>query len=245
MPDMTAIKDHWSAYIYNQQENQTDDVIFLLGVLGKNPQKILEVCCGGGRILVPLAKAGHDVTGFDMDENMMSMIPEKINGLKNIRYYQADALKEDWGKDYDVVVLAGNIMINIVTGGSYEEAQKLFIKKAYAAVKQGGHIYLDFDLHAHPEEVFNSGEESIIFEGYDDAGVYGKYLLRGGVYDKNTQMTAWKHSTEIILQNGEKHMFEGASEKYIPTLKDVYEWLRHSPRIGASRRGTLDLYRKT
>ena len=166
--DINKIKSHWYAYLYDKQENQTYDVELMLQILGDKPKEILEVCCGGGRILVPLAKAGHNVVGFDMDEDMMSQIPRKITGLSNIKFYRADAIHSDWGSDYDVVVLAGNIMINIETDMDYKEAQKLFIKKAADALKVGGYIYLDFDLHAHPEKIFNSIRERVHFEGTDD-----------------------------------------------------------------------------
>ena len=37
--------------------------------------------------------------------------------MKNLSLYQADALNEGWGGDFDVVVLAGNLLVNIETGG--------------------------------------------------------------------------------------------------------------------------------
>ncbi|MCL2519206.1 MAG: class I SAM-dependent methyltransferase, partial [Oscillospiraceae bacterium] len=55
----------WVADMYDQKVTETNDVEFLLSVIGQESKKILEVCCGSGRILVPLARAGHDVTGFD------------------------------------------------------------------------------------------------------------------------------------------------------------------------------------
>ncbi|MHB1484226.1 MAG: class I SAM-dependent methyltransferase [Saccharofermentanales bacterium] len=231
--DINKIKGHWYASIYDQQENQTDDIDLLLSILsddknGFADKRILEVCCGGGRILVPLAKAGYDVVGFDMDDDMMSMIPEKIGGMTNIRFYQADALKSDWGKDYDVVILAGNIMINIETDGDYKEAQQQFIRKAADALKVNGHSYVDFNLLAHPENFFNASSERIHFEGYDNRGVYGRCIGCGGTYDAKTQMTDGKGRIEITLQNGETFSFVKKSVKYIPTLTQVHEWLTMS-----------------
>ena len=59
------IAKHWYASVYEQFENQTRDVEFLLNFLHKNTtgetQKILEVACGGGRICVPLAQAGYNI----------------------------------------------------------------------------------------------------------------------------------------------------------------------------------------
>lgn len=222
---INQIKNHWYAYIYDQQEDQTDDIECMLSVIGSESVKILEVCCGTGRILVPLARAGYDVTGFDMDEDMMSMIPSKAVNVPNLRFYKADAVTDDWGSGYDVVVLAGNIMINIVTSGDYMEAQQLFIRKAAGALKSGGYAYLCFDLRAHPEKVFNSIGEQVYFEGVDDAGVYGRYIGCGGTFNRETRMTTGKRRTEITLPNGEKHIFENPSVKHIPTLEQVHGWL--------------------
>jgi SAM-dependent methyltransferase len=234
------LKSHWYAYIYDIQENQTDDIALLLSVLGNKPKNVLEVCCGTGRILVPLAKAGHITNGFDMDEDMMSMIPGKIRGLKNIRYYKADALKDDWGNNYDVIVMAGNIMINIETQGNYKEAQQLFIKKAAAALRPGGYLYLDFDLHGHPEEIFSRSGERVYFDGYDDTGVYGRYIGCGGTFDTVTQMTDGKSRTEITSTTGEKFSFEKKSQKHIPTLENVHDWLSENAFIVEEEYGSFN-----
>ncbi len=66
-------KQYWEAYIYEQQENQTDDLDFILSIVGNTSLNIFEVGCGGGRILVPLAKAGHTVTGIDLDPNAINL----------------------------------------------------------------------------------------------------------------------------------------------------------------------------
>jgi SAM-dependent methyltransferase len=227
---MNEIRKHWYAYIYDQEVTETDDIEFLLEMIGKKPQNILEACCGTGRILVPLAKVGHKVTGFDIDEYMIERISEKIVGMDNIKYYKSDAIKDDWGNSYDTVVLAGNVMMNIETDGNYKDAQKTFIQNAGKALKTGGYIYLDFALHHNPEIIFGPNQEDrVIFEGYDDTGIDGKYILCGeSSYNKVTQMNYGKRKLELILQNGEKNIFEYNSNKRIPKLKEVKEWLKEN-----------------
>ena len=99
------------AELYDQHVTETDDVRFILDLIGAQPKKALEVCCGSGRILVPLAKAGHDATGFDNDEPMMDRIPPKAAGLNNIQWRKADAVHDDWGSGFDVVVLTVGFII--------------------------------------------------------------------------------------------------------------------------------------
>jgi len=82
------IAKHWYAGVYEQFENHTNDVDFLLKVLREQtdgtPQNILEVACGGGRISVPLAQAGHTVVGFDADEHMLLRCYGRMRGIPNI-----------------------------------------------------------------------------------------------------------------------------------------------------------------
>lgn len=219
------IMNSWWADIYDQFVTETDDIEFLLSVIGSDARNVLEVCCGSGRILVPLAKAGHNVTGFDADEAMLSKIPAKAKGLNNIRYFRADAVYSDWGSGYDIVVLAGNILINIESDMDYRQAQQLFFKKAAESLKTGGYVYLDFSLMAKPEQFFGQSKERVIFEGTDSKGNYGKYIISGGTYDKNTQIDKCIKRTELVTKDDVKIIEEKESIKHIPTLINVHEWL--------------------
>ncbi|MDR1540099.1 MAG: hypothetical protein LBU32_19285 [Clostridiales bacterium] len=51
-----------------------------------------------------------------------------MKDIPNINCYQADAINANWGTGYDVVVMAGNILINIETELDYAEAQQAFIR---------------------------------------------------------------------------------------------------------------------
>lgn len=50
----------------------------------KSTLKILELACGTGKIAVDLAKAGHDVTGFDLSNEMLSLAYERMEE-ENVR----------------------------------------------------------------------------------------------------------------------------------------------------------------
>ena len=72
----------WNADMYDLNETYTDDVELALMLIGTTPKKVLEIACGSGRFLVPVAKAGHDVIGLDFDEYMMERIAHKITNEK-------------------------------------------------------------------------------------------------------------------------------------------------------------------
>lgn len=226
--EIMKICRRWYAEIYEINETGTKDVNLLLELIGSQPKKVLEVACGGGRILVPIAHAGHEAKGFDMDEEMLSRISEKAEGLKNLQYCYMDAVNSDWGSGYDVVVLAGNLLHNIVADMPYPDAQLLFIQKAASSLKIGGYIFLDFGLFAHPEKIFGKSDERVIFKGTDSSGVYGKYVIIGDGYDVKTQMAYGRAYTELTMPDGKQETIYKAWKKHIPTLDQVLEWLTES-----------------
>lgn len=174
-----SIISKWTADMYDQYETETNDVDFLLSVIGQDPKRVLEIACGSGRILVPIAKAGHIVIGLDFDEHILNKIYPKATGVKNVIWRKADIIHDDWGKDFDVIVLAGNILFNIISDVEYEKAQQLLVQKAADALIADGSIYIDYGYTVHPEKWFNDPREHIIREGKDsevtlDAWYYPK-----------------------------------------------------------------------
>lgn len=223
--DNDYYRKHWYADIYGQQENQTDDVNFIHSIIGNEPKNILEFACGGGRISVPLAKAGHTVTGFDCDEYMLDKLKIKANGISNVSYFQADAVIDDWGNDFDVVVLAGNILLNIESEMPYEQAQELFIKKASESVLQNGYMYLDFDCYERPEQNSEKKSEWVIFEGADDIGTYGRFIFISGDYSNETHIDRSSRRYEITPKGSDTFKIETISIKHFPTFDKVKGWL--------------------
>mgnify|MGYP000891203622 CR=1 FL=1 len=229
------IAKHWYASSYEKFENQTNDVEFLLKVLRKQtdgtPQNILEVACGGGRISVPLAQAGHNVIGFDADEFMLLRCYQRMKDIPNIICYQADALNTDWGTRFDVVVMAGNILINIETDLDYTKAQQTFIRKSAAALRSGGHLLMDYDQHSDASAVkfFNrlgeSGRLGDNSEHVDEFGTSGKIKIYGNVYDPVTRICTWASHSDLLTNNGERIIESSLGHKHIPTLTHVYRWL--------------------
>jgi RimJ/RimL family protein N-acetyltransferase/SAM-dependent methyltransferase len=227
-PDNDSIRSYWYAYAYDKLENNTDDaacLLRLLGDTGGRALRILEPCTGGGRLLKPLADAGHTVTGFDRDEDMLSYIAGRKP--RDAVWYRADALalKHSWGDGYDAVVLGCNLLLNIENADDYTSAQKAFIRKAYGALRDGGRLYLDFNLFAHPERAFTSDTPREVFRITDDHGVRGVYRILRTTYDLACQICVSICETALTYPDGTVHTHQAARYKHIPTLADVHTWL--------------------
>lgn len=64
--------DHIARYYDLSHDGLTDDIPFLLKQATEMGGAVLEVGCGSGRLLVPLARAGFIVTGIDSSPEMLA-----------------------------------------------------------------------------------------------------------------------------------------------------------------------------
>ena len=215
----------WSADMYEIDETGTEDVEFLLACLGTTPKLILEIACGSGRVLVPLAKAGHTVVGLDMDEAMLGKIPAKAKGLDNIIWRTGDAITDDWGTGYDVVVIAGNFLMNIVSEEGPEQAQQILLEKAKHALKSGGMLYIDYNHTFYPEQWYVHPGERVIWEGTDSQVTSGRMLLCDSTYDAATGLICSTRRYELQTATGEKIRKEQPSVKHYVSLEQIHTWL--------------------
>ncbi len=78
-----------------------------------NPRSVLDAGCGTGRVAVELARRGTDVVGVDLDASML----EKAHAKQpDVPWIVGDVADVDLGRTFDVVLLAGNVMIFLAPG---------------------------------------------------------------------------------------------------------------------------------
>ncbi|UNB55706.1 class I SAM-dependent methyltransferase [Mycolicibacterium sp. YH-1] len=77
--------------------------------------RVLDAGCGTGRVAIELATRGYRVTGVDVDPAMLSTARDKAPELRWLRADLAD-LAAVTDERFDLVVLAGNVMIFVDPG---------------------------------------------------------------------------------------------------------------------------------
>jgi len=82
-------------------------------VEGLAPTSVLDAGCGTGRVAVELARRGYDVVGVDLDPTMLAGARHK---RPDLTWVVGDLATVDLGRTFDVVVLAGNVMIFLAPG---------------------------------------------------------------------------------------------------------------------------------
>ena len=66
------------ASFYDFLYDRTDDLRFYLEYAAKAGGSVLECACGTGRLLLPLAREGYQVTGLDSSEEMLRVLRAKL-----------------------------------------------------------------------------------------------------------------------------------------------------------------------
>ena len=109
-------------------------------VEGLRPRSVLDGGCGTGRVAVELARRGLDVVGVDLDPGMLAQARSKAPDLA---WVHADLATVDLRRPFDVVVMAGNVMIFLATGTEREVVANLG-----RHVALGGALVSGFSLEA-------------------------------------------------------------------------------------------------
>jgi SAM-dependent methyltransferase len=218
------------AEVYDQMENYTDDVDLIKKLIGeRRNQEILEPFCGTGRISIPLALAGYNITGIDRAAVMLDRAKDKIGHLplevqKRVRLVMADVLANEWPDNFDIVVLGGNCLYELTTA----EEQQLCIHKASNSLKPGGYLYLDNNhlegLLAESWQQLNIEKEAFptgkCLDG-TDVRSYWKLLW----FDANKRLVKYRRGTTITFPNGEIKKQEYQMGCHPPSTSEMRTWL--------------------
>lgn len=100
----------YDANVYDGMNTDLTDLAFYLKWLPKNKgARILELCCGTGRLTIPIAKEGYNINGVDITSSMLKQA--KAKALENdleIDFIQADIRTLDLPKKYDLIFIPFN-----------------------------------------------------------------------------------------------------------------------------------------
>ena len=102
------------------------------------PRSVLDAGCGTGRVAVELAGRGLEVAGVDVDPSMLEVARSKGPDLP---WILGDLAHVDLARTFDVVVLAGNVMIFLAPA-----TEALVLANMARHVAPGGALVAGFSL---------------------------------------------------------------------------------------------------
>jgi len=114
----------------------------LCASLVRPPARVLDAGCGHGRVAVELAGRGYDVTGVDVDADMIAVARRTAPALA---WHQGDLAMLDGsvGAAFDLVVAAGNVMPLLAAG-----TESAAVAAMTAVLVPGGQLVTGFGLDA-------------------------------------------------------------------------------------------------
>ena len=116
------------------------DVRFILGHLHAAGSTVIDLACGTGRISLPVAEAGYEVTGVDLHEGMLERAREKAakQGLP-IRFLRQDCRELDLPVSASLIVMAGNSFQHFLKN----EDQDRMLESVRRHLEPGGRFIFD------------------------------------------------------------------------------------------------------
>ena len=103
--------------------------------------RTLEVTCGTGRIMIPLAREGIRIVGLDISSAMLARAREKSADLDNVEWVEGDMRDFDLGEEFGLVTIpVGSFQLLLTT-----EDQLAALRSIHRHVAPGGRLAFEVE----------------------------------------------------------------------------------------------------
>jgi SAM-dependent methyltransferase len=90
------------------------EITFCQALAAGAHQRLLELACGTGRLAIPLAQAGFDVTGIDAAGSMLAVARAKASACGvDLSLVSADMRRFDLGTEFGLILIADNSLAHL------------------------------------------------------------------------------------------------------------------------------------
>ena len=144
-----AVFDKVARFYDYEQKEFIRDIAFYLEYAKKSGGEVLELACGTGRILIPLASEGVRITGLDESEEMLNVARKKINAdpsiKKNITLVKGDMRVFDLNTNFSIVFIAFRSFQSLLT----KQDQSACLQSAHKHLSDNGVLIVDLFAPRH------------------------------------------------------------------------------------------------
>ncbi len=148
--------------VYGEPVKQLKEFFNILASNGNN-KKILELGCGDGRNLLPLAKLGYNVTGVDQHGKKATEVMAKNLGLK-VNFIEKDLTKFKFENEKYYAIISSEVfhLMN-------RKDISITIEKMKLATMKNGHIYIS--ILTNLKRYFIESKEEFKYEDQSDYNI--------------------------------------------------------------------------
>jgi SAM-dependent methyltransferase len=133
-----------------EHQDLEDDLLLYQNLAARCDGPVLELGCGSGRVGVPLAEAGVQVTGIDTSKEMLALASRRAaeRGVtERIRFERADVRAITFDSAYALVLYPLNGFLHLLSAAD----QLCALRNAYRSLLPGGLLVIDV---GNPHAVF-------------------------------------------------------------------------------------------
>jgi SAM-dependent methyltransferase len=150
--------DPFARYYDADYADHDEDIDFYLQMARRVDGPLLELMCGSGRVLLPLARAGHEITGVDISPAMLARCRARLERerlLDRVTLVEADVVELELEGRFDLALIAINSFMHLLDA----PAQLAALERIHAHLNPGGLLILDL---FNPDPRTLSADESVL-----------------------------------------------------------------------------------
>ncbi len=201
------------------------EVAFIKRVLGLSKgAKILDLCCGHGRHLLPLAKVGYRMTGQGLSQKALKILNDNAKKQKlDVRIVRSDMRRIPFENEFDAV-------INMFTAFGYLENDRedfKVLKQVAKALKPGGKFLIDLTpkdwiLNNYQPKSWMKEGKYVILEERTYNPKTSRNLVKNEVIDGRGRRYKFINDLRLYSLDELKSQLQRAGLKIIDAFGDLY-----------------------
>jgi SAM-dependent methyltransferase len=156
---LTKMYDQIARFYDLTHADLTADLALILALAKAANGPVLELGCGSGRILLPLARAGHTVTGVDHSAAMLARARERLSQAsetiqQRVTLIEADMATVDLAQEFALVIIPYNTFMHL------DSAQALkVLRRVRQCLAGDGRLFIDL---INPFAIANTPDDQLL-----------------------------------------------------------------------------------
>jgi SAM-dependent methyltransferase len=218
MPALSNLEEYAHPHLYDLENADFEpEGSFYLELAKELGGPILELGCGTGRITIPLAQNGLEITGLDVVPGMLTLARQKAGDLP-IHWVEADARNFDLGKQFNLIFENGAVFMHMLTNAD----QHAFLACVREHLAEDGRFVFSV-MFPHPDDLESTAEEK---EWYTYQDAHGSTVRVSGTEEYN-------HLRQVKLETAIRRISspDGPEVQYVAPMQLRYTFPQEMERV--------------
>lgn len=184
-----------------EYDEVSEDIPFFIEYAKKKGSPILELGCGTGRVLIPIARSGLEIWGLDASEEMLNVARSKIEALdaeiaSRITLRKGDMKNFFLPKKFNLIIIPFRSFLALST----KEEQETSLRCIRKHLTNKGLLIID--IFAPRYDILAKGHLEIIKEKLDEKSGIKLIINASSDYDHKDQLIHVHKLYKIMHSNG-------------------------------------------